>query len=159
MRSIPRPVRLVVLALGILALPGFSPLDQQELTDAERAFREFMANSSWKGHWYRLTKEGLVYGGEDGYRILRAERIAKGHWVIVAEFKLQGKPMRFSIPAQVVFAGDAAVIYLDGLRLPGEPPFSFRVVFQRDAYAGVFSSEPLSGVVLGARVRSSQERR
>ena len=122
-----------------------------ELTEEEKAFAEMLEDSYWRGHWYRKTDKGLQYGGEDGYHIIRAQRVAPGHWSIVAEFKLHGKPVRFAIPARVSFVNGTAVAYFDGLHLPGEPAFNFRVVFHKDMYSGVFTSEPLSGIVLGAK--------
>ncbi len=149
---------LLLISSAAIAIVGtLAAHRQQELTPEEEAFARMLRDSYWQGHWYRKTDKGLQYGGEDGYHILRAERVAPGHWSIVAEFKLHGKPVRFAIPARVAFVGGTAVVYLDGLRLPGEPPFNFRVVFHEGMYSGVFTSEPLSGIVLGARVPAPQE--
>lgn len=147
----------IVLGAGVWApltvnSPQEGPRPVEEMTEHEREFAAMLEDSYWSGHWYRQTENGLEYGGEDGYHILQARRIAKGHWVIVAEFKLQGRPVRFSIPARVEFVQDTPVVYMDGLRLPGEPPFTVRVVFRKDMYSGLFFSEPLSGIVLGAKV-------
>ncbi len=140
------------MLVGASGVSSVARRPQDSLTEHERRFAEMLKDSVWRGHWYRRTADGLEYGGEDGYRILEARRVAPGHWVIVAEFKLQGREVRFSIPARVEFVADTPVLYMDGLRLPGEPPFTVRVVFRDNMYSGLFFSEPLSGIVLGAKV-------
>jgi hypothetical protein len=144
----------MALSVAALRLSGGSLLravEEPALHAQEQRFAAMLRDSFWSGYWYRQTDQGLQLGGSDEYHIIEARKVADDHWMLVVEFQLQGKPMRASLPARMYWAQDTAVVTMDDLRLPQEPPFTVRVVFRGGMYTGLFFSEKLTGAVLGAQ--------
>lgn len=124
-------------AMAVALLSAGSAFAQGD-ADVEAKFVAMLKNATLKGTWAPV-QAGKLGGekGNDSYRIARAEKSGDGKWAIVSVVSVQGREVEYPIPATVKFAGDTAVLILDGARAaPGKANWSARVMFHDDVYAG-----------------------
>jgi len=113
--------RAGALVLSLLAL---SAADRPAATKADEAAREkaliaLLADSTWESRWHAFSPEGFTKGGENRYRIVRAQKVKGDDWVIFGGFELEGKPVELPLPAKIFWADDTPVMSMTGLALPG----------------------------------------
>jgi len=126
------------------------------LSAQEVAFAAMLKNATLRGSWAPIDKRLLGEEQEDGYRIVRAEKINGSQWSLVSRFKFQGKEVNVPFPVTVHFAGDAAVLALDKIPLGDGTLWSARILFHDDVYAGSWwgaDKAAKSGVVSGTITR------
>lgn len=146
----------------VLLLPFLSAAEQPDDSAAalqaqrDAAFAEMVADSTWESSWHAKGEDGLDEGGQNRYRIIRAQKVNGDDWIILGEFELQGKQVRLPLPAKVFWADDTPVLSMTGLPLPGEPLFTVRILFKGDMFSGVFQSNQLSGALVGMKVKGAQ---
>jgi len=127
-----------------------------ELTAQEAAFAAMLKNATLRGSWAPIDKRLLGKEQEDGYRILRAEKIRGSQWSLVSLFKIQGQELSVPFPVTIHFAGDVAVMALDKIPLGDGTVWSARILFHDDVYAGSWwgaDKAVKSGVVSGTITR------
>jgi hypothetical protein len=127
-----------------------------ELSEQESAFAAMLKNATLRGSWAPIDKRLLGEEQEDGYRIVRAEKISGSQWTLISRFKFQGKEVNVPFPVIVHFAGDAAVMALDKIPLGDGSLWSARILFHDDVYAGSWwgaDKAVKSGVVSGTITR------
>jgi hypothetical protein len=136
-----------------------APAATAELTAQEAAFAAMLKNATLKGSWAPIDKRLLGKEQEDGYRILRAEKVNGSQWSLVSLFKFQGQELSVPFPVTIHFAGDAAVMALDKIPLGDGSVWSARILFHDDVYAGSWwgaDKAAKSGVVSGTITRESK---
>ena len=144
---------------GPAAAPAQAPAKEpaaSELTAAEAAFAAMLKNATLKGSWAPIDKRLLGEEKQDGYRIVRAEKIKGSQWSLISRFTFQGKEINVPFPVTVHFAGDAAVMALDTIPLGDGSVWSARILFHDDVYAGSWwgaDKATKSGVVSGTITR------
>ena len=146
----------------VLSLLAMSAADRPAATKADAAAREkafiaLLADSTWDSRWHAFSPEGFTKGGENRYRIVRAQKVKGDDWVIFGGFELEGKPVELPLSAKIFWADDTPVMSMTGLALPGEPAFDVRILFKGDMFSGVFQSQPLSGALVGVKVKKAKD--
>lgn len=124
---------------------SIAPDDQQAL---EEAFRESMNGVVLEGSF---TRDGAESGDgaaplrTERYTIERVEKTAGDIWVFHARIQYGGTDVTLPVPVRLRWAGDTPVVMLTDAALPGLGTFTARVLFYRDRYAGMWSSESHGG--------------
>ncbi len=132
-----KPNPLAALILGFLLVAGSTALAQGN-ADVEAKFIAMLKNATLKGTWapVRGAQTGAAKADEP-YRIARVEKKDGDKWTLVSLVTYQGKEIEYPMPAVVKFAGDTAVLILDGVRAgQGAANWSARVMFHENVYAG-----------------------
>ena len=87
------------------------------------------------------------------YTIERVEKTAGDIWLFHARMEYGGTDVTLPVPVRLSWAGDTPVVMLTDAALPGLGTFTARVVFYRDRYAGMWSSEQAGGHQFGRILR------
>jgi hypothetical protein len=148
-----------VFAFLIGTLLPLSTARAQGDADVEAKFIAMLKNASLRGTWAPVQQGKLgSEKGNDGYRIARVEKIDADKWSIVSVIHAGGRQIEFPIAATVKFAGDTAVLMLNGVPAgPGKANWSARVMFFDDIYAGRWwetSNREHGGTIAGTITRS-----
>lgn len=123
--------------------------------NAEEKFKALLTQAVLTGRWAPL-KDGEL-GEErpgDKYNIVSVSKAGGDNWVVSAKMKYGDKEFVLPIPVKVKFVGDAAILVVDKLSIPGGGTYSARVMFYEKTYSGTWSSERSGGMIYG--VISSQ---
>ena len=91
--------------------------------------------------------------GKDEYRLHKVAKLSDDRWLFEAEFKLGDVNLKVPIPLEVRWAGDTPVVQLTDLPIGGSGPFTARVLFYGDQYAGTWSGKDHGGHLFGKIVR------
>lgn len=144
---LPRFARLAVLALLLFSLPARG----EDMTDA--AFGAMLENATLEGTWAPVAGKQIGEEKADRYEVARAEPKGGEKWAIVWKVRHQGQLVEYPIPAVVKFAGDAAVLVLDGVPVGDGGTWSARVLFHGDSYAGRWWNEKGKGGTVSGVIR------
>lgn len=141
-------------AILCLAFQFFSFGEETELNELESGFIDMMENATLTGSWTPVEDGKLGETLTDSYQVVRAVKLADEKWQIVAKMKMQGFEMDIPVPVTLQWAGDVAVIIVDGFPAGPGRAYSARVMFHDDRYAGSWwgSNEP-GGLLSGAITR------
>lgn len=143
------------LSLALAALLTAS-LHAQEPNPAEleSKFKAMMTGVTMSGHWCSVKDGALGEQKNEKYTIVSAEKGNGDAWIIHAKMSYGGKEIVAPIPVQVKWAGDAAVMIVDALKIPGPTgysgnSYSARVLFHDNTYAGTWSGGNHAGLLKG----------
>lgn len=87
------------------------------------------------------------------YTVERVEKTAGDIWLFHARIQYGGTDVSLPVPVRLRWAGDTPIVMLTDATLPGLGTFTARVVFYRDRYAGMWSSEDGGGHQFGRILR------
>lgn len=136
--------------LTFAAAVAFGPLPAAAQDDIEADFIAMLKDATLKGTWAPVADGQQGDDRDDGYHIVRAEKVDGDKWHIVTKVSRQGQTFEYPIPVAVKFAGDTAVMILDDSRTGDGGTWSARVLFHNDVYAGSWwNSEGKAGTISG----------
>ncbi len=105
----------------------------------------------------RFTIEGKEDGplSEEEYTISKVEKTAEGdYWLFRARIKYGKNDYEVPLPLEVKWAGnDTPMITLTNLTILNQGPFSARVLFYDNKYAGTWSHGKVGGHLFGKIVK------
>lgn len=150
------PIVAAVAALLTTSLHAQEP-NQAEL---EAKFKEMMTGVTMSGRWCSLKDGVLGEQKNEKYTIVSAEKGNGDAWIINAKMRYGGQEIVAPIPVQVKWAGDAAVMVVDALKIPGPNgssgnSYSARVLFYDNTYAGTWSGGNHAGLLKGVIVKNT----
>ena len=118
-----------------------------EMNEKEKAFKKLLTKAKLKGQFTIVgsKKEPM----EEEYEISRVEKIAKDEWGFVARIKYGNKNYKVPLTLNVKWADDTPMITLTDLKILGQGPFSSRVIFYNNKYAGTWSHGDVGGHLFG----------
>ena len=111
----------------------------------------------------KLIGSFTITGKEDGplqeeeYTIRKVEKLEDGYWRFWARIKYGNKDYEIPLPLQVQWADDTPMITLTDLTILTQGPFSARVIFHADKYAGTWSHGKVGGHLFGKIVKIEKE--
>jgi hypothetical protein len=122
--------------------------------ELEARFKATLTNATFAGRWYTVRDGQLGAEREDKYTIQGASRLGNDRWVIYARVQYGQRDLVAPVPVQVKWAGDAAVIIVDNLAMPGGTNrYSARVMVYDQTYAGTWSAGDHGGLLSGLITR------
>lgn len=117
--------------------------------EREAKFQETMTAVTMSGQWTPIKDGALGEAKPEKYTIVSVAKTDGDNWVINARLRYQGQDVVAPIPVQVKWAGDAAVIIVSNLTIPGGGTYSARVLVHEGTYAGTWSGGPHGGLLNG----------
>jgi hypothetical protein len=116
----------------------------------EARFRATMEKATLVGRWCSIRDGEMGLEQEDRYTILGATKVGGDLWLIHARIQYGQREFVAPLPVQVRWAGDTAVMVVDGLAMPGGTrEYSARVLVYGDTYAGTWSGGDQAGLLKG----------
>jgi hypothetical protein len=148
---------LVIGALALIAAAyflGYASASAALTTTDRRALEEEFSRSM-RGVVLEgsFTRDGAGSLSTERYTVERVEKTAGDIWLFHARIQYRGTDVTLPVPVRLRWAGDTPVVMLTDAALPGLGTFTARVVFYRDRYAGMWSSEHGGGHQFGRIVR------
>lgn len=146
---------LLIAALAIFTGPFLHAADATA-ADLEAKFKTAMTDVVMSGRWFPVKDGALGAAKEDRYSIVGVEKVSGNSWVINARMRNAVIP----IPVKVEWAGDAAVIIVDNLQIPGAgnyggTAYSARVMIYDNTYAGTWSGGDHGGLLSGLMTKNA----
>jgi hypothetical protein len=150
----------VVLADDAQATPGKGPSkaipSQEEL---EAKFKTMLTKATLAGRWAPIKNGTLGEEKEDKYEIVSVGKVNGDSWVVNAKMKYGGREFVAPFPVKVRWAGDAAVLSVENLQMPGgQNSYSARVMFFENTYAGTWSGGGHGGMLSGLITQEKDEK-
>ncbi len=154
-----RPL-LSVLAWFAMSLFPLVTLCAQQNTESSKGeveaqqpdfarFQQMLSGARLIGHFTILGKEDRQPSQEE-YTISRVAKLSEGdYWLFHARIKYGDKDYTVPLPLEVKWAADTPMITLTDLKILGQGPFSARVLFHDNKYAGTWSHGKVSGHLFG----------
>jgi len=144
------------LRLATVAAFLTASLQAQEPNRAEleAKFKEMMTGVTMSGRWCSVKDGVLGEQKNEKYTIVSAEKGNGDAWIINAKMRYGGQEIIAPIPVQVKWAGDAPVLVVDVLKIPGPSgysgnSYSARVLIYDNTYAGTWSGGNHTGLLKG----------
>jgi hypothetical protein len=139
------------LSIALVLAQETKTLSQEDL---EAKFKETMTAVTMSGRWCPIKDGILGEEKEDRYTIVSVEKGNGDAWTINAKMKYGNREVVAPIPVKVKWAGDAAVIVVDKLSIPGPAgyggtAYSARVLVHENTYAGAWSGGNRAGLLKG----------
>ena len=129
-------------------------LTQEEL---EAKFIATLTKATMSGRWCLIHKGKLTPEKEDKYTISRVTKGKDGVWFMMTRIQYGNFDATLPVPVKVEWAGDAPVIIVDGISMPGGGnTYSARVIVYEDSYAGTWSGGKVKGLLSGMITRESE---
>lgn len=152
-------VLVATLALcGVSYFLGYSR-GSATIAPEERAAHEEEFANSMTG----VVLEGsfTVDGSErdaatERYTIERVEKMAGDIWLFHAHLEFGETDVRLPVPVRLLWAGDTPIVSLTDAAIPGLGTFTARLLFYRDRYVGMWSSQDTGGFQFGT-IESSHD--
>ena len=143
---------LILPALTLFATALLHAEEAAPNADAlEAKFKATMTSATMSGRWCPLKDGVLGAEKDDKYSIVGVEKVSGSSWVVNASMRGVVIP----IPVQVKWAGDAAVMIVDHLQLPGAngyaggATYSARLMIHEHTYSGTWSGGDHGGMMSG----------
>jgi hypothetical protein len=95
---------------------------------------------------YTTTGQAKPESKPDRYEISGVTKLPGDFWLFQARYGDLPLP---PLPLKVLWAGDTPVITMDDFTIPKLGTFSFRVMFDRDLYAGTWKHDDKGGHMIG----------
>ena len=127
--------------------------EEVQLSDRERAFQELLTKAKLVG---KFTVDGQDTSKltEEEYTITRISKTTeKDLWVFLARVKYGDNDYTVPLTLTVKWADDTPMITLTDLKILGQGPFSARVLFHSNKYAGTWSHGEVGGHLFGRIVK------
>lgn len=112
----------------------------------DKWFADLLTNADLVGQY---TASDAKDAKEDRYTILKAVKGEGDKWVITAKIAYKGVGVPMDITVPVRWAGDTPMIQLTEEKVMGMGPFTVRLMFHGDQYAGMWSSPRHGGMMWG----------
>jgi len=155
-----------LLAAIVLGLCGGQPASAQETKPAtpapvapakpkatqeelEAKFKATLTKSIMAGRWCSLKDGVMGPEKEDKYTIQSVGKVSGDDWVITTRIQYGKRDVIAPIPIKVKWAGDAAVIIVDNVPVPGGGVYSARVMVYENTYSGSWSGGDHGGLLNG----------
>jgi len=163
------PCRLLLAAALVVfvAFPGSAqqppataaqpaaPPSKEELI---KKLEETLTNVKLIGSFTVTGREDRAPRAEE-YTISSAMKLPEGDvWLIKARIKYGDKDVTVPMPLEIKWAGDAPVITLTDLTIPGLGTFTSRVVIYENRYAGTWQHGKVGGHLYGRLERAADEK-
>ena len=146
------PKIIVFLSVGIGSyFFGYSRGDtasiSNEQKEREERFTHSMSNVVLKG---KFTMNGRQADSTvERYTIERIEKMAGDIWLFHARIEYGKTDVTLPVPVKLLWAGDTPVVTLTDAPIPGLGTFSVRLLFYKDSYTGLWSSNKNGGFQFG----------
>jgi hypothetical protein len=151
-RSFPAHLAALFTSLALIATASLEGADATGAPSEqlEAQFKATMTGATMAGHSSAIKDGAVAPEKDDTYSIVSVEKVSGSSWVINARMRDAVVP----IPVQVKWAGDAAVIIVDNLQIPGGKQYSgsaysARVMIHGNTYAGSWSGGDHGGLLSG----------
>ncbi|MGV3755234.1 MAG: hypothetical protein ACO1QS_07620 [Verrucomicrobiota bacterium] len=128
------------------AAPAKPKATQEEL---EAKFKATLTKSIMAGRWCSLKDGVMGPEKEDKYTIQSVGKVSGDDWVITTRIQYGKRDVIAPIPIKVKWAGDAAVIIVDNVPVPGGGVYSARVMVYENTYSGSWSGGDHGGLLNG----------
>ena len=133
------------------------PIPSQE--ELEAKFKAMLTKATLAGRWAPIKDGTLGDEKEDKYGIVSVGKVNGDSWVVNAKMKYGGREFVAPFPVKVRWAGDAAVLIVDNLQMPGgQNSYSARVMFYENTYAGTWSGGGHGGMLSGLVTQEKEEK-
>jgi len=135
---------------------GKSIPSQEEL---EGKFKAMLTKATLAGRWAPIKDGTLGDEKTDKYEIVSVGKVSGDSWVVNAKMKYGGREFVAPFPVKVRWAGDAAVLSVENLQMPGgQNSYSARVMFYENTYAGTWSGGSHGGMLSGLITQEKDEK-
>ena len=123
------------------------PADSQAQRDEE--FKKLVTNVRLVGN-FTLDGAKETKLEREEYAITGAMKLGNGdYWALTSRIKYGDVDLTVPVPVQVKWAGNAPVITVDSVKIPGLGTFSARVLLDKTRYAGTWSHDEKGGHLFG----------
>ena len=130
--------------------PATAPATKLSQEELEAKFKATMTKATMSGRWCGIKAGKLTPEKEDKYTIVSVAKLGGEAWVISARIQYGEKDFTVPLPVLVKWAGDTAVITVDGMAMPGgKTAYSARVLVYDNTYAGTWSGGDHGGLMSG----------
>jgi len=155
--KIPRILVGAAIALACFSVTAqdTKPAEPHPKTEApsqealEAKFKAMLTKATLSGRWSPVDNAQLgPEKKEDRYEIISAGKVKDDQWIINAKMRYGKSEMVLPVPVRVRWAGETAVIIVDGLNLGPDHNYSARVLFFDGMYSGSWNSSTGYGGVL-----------
>jgi hypothetical protein len=162
-----RRIQFVTVTLALVLTSPCAWADQLQNSDQpdlqanqqERfmRFAESLSGVKLIGRFTILGKEDAAPKDEE-YTINKVTKMPSGdYWLFSARIKYGEHDFSVPLPLQVKWAGDTPMITLTDLNIAGQGPFSARVIFYNNKYAGTWSHGDAGGHMFGRIVKLEEQ--
>lgn len=127
-----------------------------EITEMHENFSRLLSGSKLQGSFTITGAESGKQTAEE-YHIGKVKKDEGDFWTFEARIKYAENDYTVPLRLKVLWAGDTPVITLTDLKIMGQGPFSARVVFHQNKYAGTWSHGEVGGHLFGTIVPDSAE--
>ena len=148
---------MAILLVGLPLAAEDKASDKKDDVEARDAkFEKMLSGVKLIGSFTITGKEDTPLNEEE-YTIRKVEKLEDGYWRFWARIKYGNKDYEIPLPLQVVWADDTPMITLTDLTILTQGPFSARVIFHADKYAGTWSHGKVGGHLFGKIVKIEEE--
>jgi hypothetical protein len=146
-------MRRLLLVVAVLSAVSVSALavDSDKKSEREAQEKEFATKLSGAtlAGFFSLDGKESAPNKPDRYKIISAKKLNGDDWVITSKMKIGENEVDIPIVIKVYWAGDAPVMSLTDLTIPGMGTFTARVMFHGDRYAGTWQHGEKGGHMWG----------
>jgi hypothetical protein len=127
--------------------------------ELEGKFKTILTKATLAGRWAPIKEGALGEEKADKYEIVSVGKVSGDSWVVNAKMKYGGREFVAPFPVKMRWAGDAAVLIVDNLQMPGgQNSYSARVMFYENTYAGTWSGGGHGGMLSGLITQAKEEK-
>lgn len=158
-----RGLVLVCLSLVVMLACTTGAATSEEQEALEKAFEESMRGAVLAGSFTVFAEESDPEEGSgvklrsERYQIEKVVKQVGDIWTFHARIQFGDKDVTVPVPVMLSWAGDTPVLSVTDLGIPGLGTYTARVVFYRDAYAGMWWGRTHGGNMFGAIERPGDE--
>ena len=126
--------------------------------ELENKFIATLSNATMSGRWCSIKDGVMGPEKEDKYTIVSVKKVSGDNWIINARVQYNKTDIIAPIPVQVKWAGDAPVIIVDKVPMPGGSVYNARVMIFDHTYAGTWSGGKHTGLLNGLITNDQKEK-
>lgn len=126
-------------------------------SDPEERFKFLFTNASLSGRWAAL-RDGQL-GEErsgDKYSIVSVTKGNGSNWIVSAKMKYRDQEFVMPIPVQMKFTGDAAIMEVNNLAIPGGGTYTARLMIYEWTYSGTWKGQRGGGMLYGTITKEQE---
>ena len=122
---------------------------KQTIAQRDENFKKLVTNVRLVGN-FTLDGAKETKLEREEYAITGAMKLGNGeYWALTSRIKYGDVDLTVPVPVQVKWAGNAPVITVDSVKIPGLGTFSARVLLDKTRYAGTWSHDEKGGHLFG----------